>query len=139
MRRVRGVGCFRSSKGLGLSAEGGKGQVTGVLGGQRVAASHHAESETRCGEEIRRVLVGLRIGETGGREVLWHSRIGPSVSLTAGVTRGARERVCERCSGGRKTCSLAGHMGVCSHPKSRVSRILRATLRGCLRPVLRGI
>ena len=52
---------------------------------------------------------------------------------------GARERVSEGRSNGRRTCSLAGYMGVCSMARRGVREILRATLRRCLRVVLRSI
>lgn len=81
VRGVRGFGCFRRSEAIdateGMSKSAEKGQTGGVLG----------QSDVRR-ESAAAGLMGLRNGETSGREPLCRSRIGPAGRLTGVVTRG---------------------------------------------------
>lgn len=76
--QLRGVDSGRAGKRKARSQEG--------FSGQMIAASRRRRAKAVVVGEIRRVLVGLRSGESGGREPFWDSRSGRSGHLTAGVT-----------------------------------------------------
>lgn len=80
--QVSGVGSERAVR--------GKARWEGVSGGSESCRERRAVAAPRCGGSIGRVLVGLRNGESGGREPLWDSRFGPVGRLTGGVTRRLR-------------------------------------------------
>ncbi|RIR09476.1 hypothetical protein D2E27_19805 [Mycobacteroides abscessus] len=77
---VRRVDSGRAGKRKARSQEG--------FSGQMIAASRRRRAETVVVGEVRQVLVGLRNGETGGREGLWDGGNGGSRGLTDGVPRG---------------------------------------------------
>ncbi|SKR18824.1 Uncharacterised protein [Mycobacteroides abscessus subsp. abscessus] len=136
---MRRAGCFRCSEWLRVGAAGRERPGgRGSRGGQMFAA--------RCAPSLRRGAVGGWAGCWWLTEwwCWWPRGVLGLHDWGCGAPYGgryerARERACERRSNGRRTCSLAGHMRVCAHPKSRGSGILRSVLRAIFQPVLRPV
>ncbi len=87
MRQVWGVGCFRRSESLRARERGAKRPGHWKDSGARELPRAPCRGRATVRWEVRRGLVGLRSGESGGREGFWGSRIRRPGRLTGGVAR----------------------------------------------------